>query len=81
MVAVQNLKSTHGVGEEVTRLRNSVQDLGDGVEGANNKLEVILHGAHLALFDHRYPFNWLSASSFLIQAQMILLATDYAKSL
>ena len=47
MVAVQNLKTTHGMGEEVTGLRNNVQDVGDGVEGANNKLDVILHGAHL----------------------------------
>jgi hypothetical protein len=44
---LQNLKTTHGVpvGEEVTGLRNDVQNVGDGVEGANNKLDAILHGA------------------------------------
>ena len=45
MVTVQNLKTTHGVSEEVTGLRNNVQDVGVGVEGANNKLDDILHGA------------------------------------
>ncbi|KAF8496229.1 hypothetical protein F5888DRAFT_417671, partial [Russula emetica] len=62
MVAVQNLKSTHGVGEKVTRLRNNVQDLGDGVEGANNKLDVILHGSN-DLTGNRLRqviVNWLS---------------------
>jgi hypothetical protein len=45
MVTIQNLKTTHGVGEEVTGLRSDVQNVGDGVEGANNKSDVILHGA------------------------------------
>jgi hypothetical protein len=31
----------------VTGLRNDVQNVGDGVKGANNKLDTILHGAHL----------------------------------
>ena len=44
MVILQNLKTTQGVSEEVSGFRNNVQG---GVEGANNKLDVILHGAHL----------------------------------
>jgi hypothetical protein len=47
MVTVQNPKTTHGVSEEMTCLRNNVQD---GVEGANNKLDVILHCAHYCFF-------------------------------
>ena len=47
---VQNLKTTYGVSEEVTGLRKNVQDVGGGVEGANNKLDVILHGAHPSCF-------------------------------
>jgi hypothetical protein len=78
MVTAQNLKTTHGVSEEVTSLRNNVQDVAGGVEGANNKLDVILHGARLVLCDHRYPFNGFSTSSYPIQAQMNLLETKYA---
>lgn len=66
MVTVQNLKTTHGVSEEVTGLINNVQDTGGGVDGANNKLDVILHGADLVFFN-RYRFNWFSASSSPIQ--------------
>ncbi len=56
MVTVQNLKTTHSVSEEVTGLRNNVQDVGGGVEGANNKLDVILHGAHLVFMVASIPF-------------------------
>jgi hypothetical protein len=75
------------VSEEVTGLRIlkklnyniNVQDVGGRVKGANNKLDVILHGAHFALFDYRCPFNWFS--SLPIQVQMNLLGTEYAKTL
>ena len=55
-MAVQNLKTTHGVSEEVTGLRNNVQDIGGEVEGAINKLDVILHGAHLVFIRSSKPF-------------------------
>ena len=63
MVAVQNLKTTHTVN---TGLINNFQDLSDGVERTNKNLNVILHGVHLVFFNHRYPFNRVSASSFPI---------------
>ena len=47
MVTVQNLKTMHGVSEEVAGFIDNVQDTGGGVDGANNKLDVILHGADL----------------------------------
>ncbi len=56
MVNVRNLKTTNVVSEEVTGLRNSLQDVGDGVEGANDKLDVILHGTHLAFIRSSKPF-------------------------
>ena len=70
MIAVQNLKEAHVVNEEVTGLRNDVRgvghgveylrndtrDLGDWVEWANNKLNVILHGAHLVFIRSSIPF-------------------------
>jgi hypothetical protein len=80
MMTVQNLKATHGVKWGVTGLRNDVQGVSGSVEAANNKLDVILHGAELVLFD-RYPFNWFSDSSFPIQAQINLLEKDYVKNL
>lgn len=56
MVAVQTLKAAHGVSEEVTGIRNSVRGVGDGVKSANNKLNVILHGAHPAFI--RSPIHF-----------------------
>jgi hypothetical protein len=38
------------VSEDVTGFRNNVQNVGGGVTGANNKLDVILHGALLVFF-------------------------------
>ncbi len=53
MATVQNLETTHSVSEEVTGLRKNVQD---GVEGVNNKLDVILHGAHRVFIRSPMPF-------------------------
>ena len=54
MVPLQNLRTTQGMSEELTGFRNNVQGW---VEGANNKLDAILHGTRLVLFDYRCPFN------------------------
>ena len=58
------------VSEEVTGLRNNVQHVGGVMEGANNKWDVILHGAYLVFIRYRYPFNWFPDSSIPIQAQI-----------
>jgi hypothetical protein len=55
MMTVQDLKTTHGVSEGVTDLRNDVQGVSGGVEAANNKLDVIFHGAELC-FIRPLPF-------------------------
>jgi hypothetical protein len=62
MATVQNLETTYGVGEEVTSLKDNVQNVGEGVEGANNKLDVILHGAHLVFIRSSIPFSLVFGS-------------------
>jgi hypothetical protein len=57
MATVQTMKTTLGVSEEVSGLRNNVQDVAAEVEGASNKLDRILHGA---------PFFYSTIDTLLI---------------
>jgi hypothetical protein len=63
MVTVQNLKTTHGEygsnrPQNIEKLNYdvNVQDVAGRVEGANNKLNVILHGAHFVFIRSLIPF-------------------------
>jgi len=57
MVAVQDLVATCAVREEVTGLGINVVDISDGVNVANNKLDVVLDGAHLVSFWPSMPLS------------------------
>ena len=54
MAAAEGLRATHGVGES---LGNDVHDLGNGVNAANNKLDVVLDGAHFVFFRLSTPYR------------------------
>jgi hypothetical protein len=56
MAAAQGLRATYGVGEGVTSLGNDVQDIGDGVKVAINKIDAVYNGTNLVFF-------WLSTPS------------------
>jgi hypothetical protein len=50
MAAAQGLRATHGVGERVMSLGNDLQEVDGGVKAANNKMDVVIDGAHHVFF-------------------------------